>query len=66
MYYFYYVVGLHHRVRKQNGAGIGFCRITPLLQREAQLVKLQVESGDLDRAPACEKLTIKEMHLKSH
>jgi len=30
MYYFYYVAGWHHRVNKQNGAGLGFYRITPL------------------------------------
>ena len=53
MYYFYSVAGWHHRVNQQNGAGLGFYRITPLLRREAQLVKLQVDSGDLVRAPSC-------------
>ena len=53
MYYFYYVAGWHHRVNKQNGAGLGFYSIVPLLRQEAQLVKLQVDSGDLDRTFSC-------------
>ena len=40
----------HHRINsKAAGTGLGFYRIVPLLRREAELVRLAVESGDLDR-----------------
>ena len=42
--------GWHHRVNgKAGGNPLGFYRLVPLLLREAELVTIAVETGDLSR-----------------
>ncbi len=43
-------LGWHHRLNSKAGTScLGLYRLVPLLRREAELVRLAVETGDLER-----------------